>query len=220
MNLSGTVNKFRLNWNHGNTSNPVPSESVLENDSCVENGKLVSCIPENQSSATSQDPSHGAFSQGMSENALQLVDRAYTADSENIQLHKSTAPECPSDNENLKNPSKDDVPNQNAANENASSISLDTDEVIDGFNTIFDFINGASGGTQMSFENNLGVSREYGGGGSKDDGTAGHDFEDDCLNRLSSLSLEPNSKDQDVDMNDVARHSFSEAVEISILVSS
>lgn len=220
MNLSGIVSKFHLRCNLGTTSNLLPSVSVLGIDSCVQNGTLVCHIPENQASATSEshndsDHSEGVHTPGISPNITQLVDHVYPADSENIQLKKGTAFEDCTENDKLKMLSKDVDPNQNASNENASSISLDTDEVINGFNTIFEFINADNEDERMSFESNIGVLRKCG-----DEDTTDHDSADDCLNRLSSLSLEPNSKDQDVTMKDVAQHSFSEAVGISISVSS
>lgn len=232
-NLLGTVNKFNLRCNPGSTFNPLPSTSVLRDDSYVENGPLDCNNTEKHASAMSQDRFVGAPSLDLPPNTQQLDDHVYPADFENSQLNKPIALGDPREIDKLKILSKDVDPNQIDSNENASSSHLDSDDIIGGFNTFFDILYGLTVDEQMAFENNFGVLPNSDSHDSTDDkqmsiqnivgvlqnGDA--EFSADyCLDRLSNLSLEPNSEDTDVTMRDMANHSFSEAVEMSILVSS
>lgn len=193
------MNQFYLRCNPGSKCNPLPSVSVLGNGGYVQNGSLFCDNLEKQASTTTRNP-----------NIYQLVDRVCPADSENIQLNKAIAFEDPHENDMFEMLSKDVVPNQNDSNENMSSISVDTDEIISGLNLIFDFIDGKTADAPMLFQNKARLLLNSDAG----------DLADDCLDMLSGLSLDSHSKDLDVTMRDQAKDSFSEAVGISIYVSS
>lgn len=233
-NLLGTVNKFNVRCNPGSTFNPLPSTSVLGNDSYAQNGPLVCDNPEKHASAMSQDRFVGAPSLDLPPNTQQLDDHVDPADFETSQLNKPIAFGDPRERDKLKMISKDVHPNQNDSSVNASSSHLDSDDIISGFNNFFDIIYGLTTiDEQVAFENNFGVLPSSDADNSKDDKqmtiqnnvgvlqNSDAEFSADyCLDRLSNLSLEPNSEDTDVTMRDIANHSFSEAVEMSILVSS